>query len=659
MAQNVAHKLITAHLVEGEAISGREIGLRIDQTLTQDATGTMVMLELEAMGLDRVCTEVSAQYVDHNLLQADFKNADDHLFLRSAAQRFGVWYSKPGNGVSHPVHQQRFGIPGKTMLGSDSHTPAAGAIGMLAIGAGGLEVAMAMAGQAFYTTMPQVWGVRLVGNLPEWVSAKDVILELLRRHGVSGGRGRIIEYHGPGLDGLSAMDRHVIANMGAELGATSTVFPSDGEVRRFLESEERGGDWVELVADPGAAYDMEEEIDLSTLEPLIAKPSSPGNVVRVAEVAGLPIGQAVLGSSANPGLRDLAVPALMVEGRQTHDRVSFDINPASRQTLETLTAEGYLLHLIAAGARVHQSGCMGCIGMGQAPATDEISLRTMPRNFPGRSGTREDKVYLCSPETATASALTGVITDPRELDMAYPRYSPPSKSYVNVAMLVAPLPGKENLAVELVKGPNIASLPEFEALAPELGGPVLLKVGNDISTDEILPAGAQVLPFRSNIPAIADFAFWQLDESYSARALEVKGAGGHLIVAGDNYGQGSSREHAALAPRYLGLRAVIARSFARIHWQNLVNFGVLPLTFADPSDYDRVEQGDVLHLPEVEERVRQGRDLVVENRTKATTITVEHRLSARQVEVMLAGSLITLHRATTAGVEGQAATGGL
>ncbi|MDQ3353611.1 MAG: aconitase family protein, partial [Actinomycetota bacterium] len=404
---------------------------------------------------------------------------------------------------------------------------------------------------------------------------------------------------------------------------------------------------------------MEEEIDLSTLEPLIAKPSSPGNVVRVAEVAGLPIGQAVLGSSANPGLRDLAVPALMVEGRQTHDRVSFDINPASRQTLETLTAEGYLLHLIAAGARVHQSGCMGCIGMGQAPATDEISLRTMPRNFPGRSGTREDKVYLCSPETATASALTGVITDPRELDMAYPRYSPPSKSYVNVAMLVAPLPGKENLAVELVKGPNIASLPEFEALAPELGGPVLLKVGNDISTDEILPAGAQVLPFRSNIPAIADFAFWQLDESYSARALEVKGAGGHLIVAGDNYGQGSSREHAALAPRYLGLRAVIARSFARIHWQNLVNFGVLPLTFADPSDYDRVEQGDVLHLPEVEERVRQGRDLVVENRTKATTITVEHRLSARQVEVMLAGSLITLHRATTAGVEGQAATGGL
>ncbi len=644
MAQNVAQKLIAAHLVEGEMVAGREIGLRIDQTLTQDATGTMVMLELEAMGLSRVRTEVSVQYVDHNLLQADFKNADDHLFLRSAAQRFGLWYSKPGNGVSHPVHQQRFGVPGKTMLGSDSHTPAAGAIGMLAIGAGGLEVAMAMAGQPFYTTMPQVWGVRLVGELPEWVSAKDVILEMLRRHGVGGGRGRIIEYHGAGLGGLSAMDRHVIANMGAELGATSTVFPSDGEVRRFLESEDRGADWTELVADPGASYDLEDELDLSTLEPLIAKPSSPGNVVPVAEVAGLPIGQVVLGSSANPGVRDMAVPAMMVKGRQTHDRVSFDVNPASRQTLETLTAEGYLLDLIAAGARVHQSGCMGCIGMGQAPATHEISLRTMPRNFPGRSGTREDKVYLCSPETATASALTGVITDPRELDMACPRFSPPATSYVNTAMLVAPLPGDGNLAVELVKGPNIASLPEFEALTPEISGPVLLKMGNDISTDEILPAGAQVLPFRSNIPAIADFAFWQIDETYSRRALAAKDAGGHLVVAGDNYGQGSSREHAALAPRYLGLRAVIARSFARIHWQNLVNFGVLPLTFADPADYDAVQEGDELHLPEVAERVREGRPIVVGNRTRASTFTVEHGLSSRQVEVMLAGSLITLHR---------------
>ena len=648
MAQNLARKLIAAHLVEGDMALGEEIGIRIDQTLTQDATGTMVMLELEAMDLPRVRTEVSVQYVDHNLLQADFKNADDHLFLRSASQRFGVWYSKPGNGVSHPVHQQRFGVPGKTMLGSDSHTPAAGSIGMLAIGAGGLEVAMAMAGQPFYTTMPKVWGVRLVGRLPDWVSAKDVILEMLRRHGVSGGRGCILEYHGPGLEGLSAMDRHVIANMGAELGATTTVFPSDGEVLRFLESEGRGADWVELLADPGAGYDVEEEIDLSTLEPLIAKPSSPGNVVPVREVAGAEVFQVVLGSSANPGLRDLAVPALMVEGRQVHDRVSFDVNPASRQTEVTLADEGYLRHLLDAGARLHQSGCMGCIGMGQAPATDKISLRTMPRNFPGRSGTKEDKVYLCSPETATASAITGVITDPRDLDMAYPRYTPPAKSYVNTAMLVPPLPGDENLGVELVKGPNIASLPMFEPLSDEIGGPVLLKMGDDISTDEILPAGAQVLPFRSNIPAIADFAFWQVDGTYSKRALALKDSGGHLLVAGDNYGQGSSREHAALAPRYLGLRAVIARSFARIHWQNLINFGVLPLTFADPADYDILEAGDELHLAEVAERVRSGRDLLVENRTKGTTFTVEHRLSARQVEVMLAGSLITLHRGTTA-----------
>ncbi|MGH9184083.1 MAG: aconitate hydratase [Acidimicrobiales bacterium] len=650
MGRNVAQKLIASHLLDGDMAPGSEIGLRIDQTLCQDATGTMVMLELEAMGLDRVRTELSAQYVDHNLLQTDFKNADDHLFLRSAAQRFGVWYSKPGNGVSHPVHMQRFGVPGKTLLGSDSHTPAAGSIGMLAIGAGGLEVAMAMAGEPYYTTMPRIWGVRLVGELPDWVSAKDVILEMLRRHGVHGGVGRVLEYHGPGLAGLSAMDRHVIANMGAELGATSTVFPSDGEVRRFLATEGRGSDWVELVADADAAYDITEEIDLSVLEPLIALPSSPGNVVPVREVAGAEIGQAVLGSSANPGLRDFAVPAMMVRGRQTPDRVSLDINPTSRQTLETLAAEGYLLDLIAAGGRVHQSGCMGCIGMGQAPATQQISLRTMPRNFPGRSGTREDKVYLCSPETATASALTGVITDPRTLGWDYPRFREPTASYVNTDMLVAPLPGDENLGVELVKGPNIASLPDVEPLPADIGGPVLLKVGDDISTDEIMPAGAQVLPFRSNIPAIAQWAFWQLDESYSERALAVRDDGGHLIVAGANYGQGSSREHAALGPRYLNLRAVLAVSFARIHWQNLVNFGVLPLTFADPADYGAVDQGDELHLPGVAERIRAGDELVVENRTSDRSFTVRHALSRRQVDVMLAGSLITLHRDRRAGL---------
>ncbi len=599
------------------------------------------MLELEAMGLDRVRTELSAQYVDHNLLQADFRNADDHLFLRSACQRFGLWYSKPGNGVSHPVHMQRFGVPGKTLLGSDSHTCAAGSLGMLAVGAGGLEVAMAMAAEPFHLRMPQIWGVRLVGELPDWVSAKDVILEMLRRHDVNGGLGRIVEYHGPGLAGLSAMDRHVIANMGAELGATTTVFPSDDEVRRFLESEGREDDWTELLADPRAVYDVEEEIDLGKLEPLIATPSSPGNVVPVREVAGAEISQCVIGSSANPGLRDFAITALIVDGKQTHDGVSFDVNPTSRQTLETLDAEGYLLKLIAAGARIHQAGCMGCIGMGQAPATDRISLRTVPRNFPGRSGTKEDQVYLCSPETAAASALTGLITDPRDLGRPYPRYRPPARVSVNTAMLVSPTNGAD---VELIKGPNIASLPDFEALPETLAGPALLKVGDNVSTDEILPAGAQVLPFRSNIPAISRFAFWQVDDTYHDRAHEVRDRGGHFVIGGDNYGQGSSREHAAIAPRYLGLRAVIVKRFARIHAQNLINFGVLPLTFADGTDYERVDVGDELEIEHVTEQIRAGREVIILNRTKGQTFRCTHAMTSRQVELVVAGSLISFLR---------------
>jgi aconitate hydratase len=642
MGQNVAQQLIERHLAEGEMVPGREIGIRVDQTLTQDATGTMVMLELEAMDLDHVRTELSAQYVDHNLLQADFRNADDHVFLRSACRRFGLWYSKPGNGVSHPVHMQRFGIPGKTLLGSDSHTCAAGSLGMLAIGAGGLEVAMAMAGEPFHLVMPQIWNVRLVGQLPDWVSAKDVILEMLRRHDVTGGLGRIIEYSGPGLERLSAMDRHVIANMGAELGATATVFPSDDEVRRFLASEDREDDWVELQADADATYDLEEEIDLSTLEPLIARPSSPGDVVPVREVAGAEVFQCVIGSSANPGLRDFAIAALMVEGRQTHDRVSFDVNPTSRQTLEALDAEGHLLKLITAGARIHQAGCMGCIGMGQAPATDRISLRTMPRNFPGRSGTAEDKVYLCSPETAAASALTGVITDPRDLDMPYPRYEPPTASYVNTAMLVPP-PEDGRLTV-LVKGPNIASLPDFEELPTTIAGPVLLKMGDNVSTDEILPAGAAVLPLRSNIPAISKFAFSRIDETYHDRAMAERDGGGHVVVGGMNYGQGSSREHAAIAPRYLGLHAVIAKGFARIHAQNLVNFGVLPIAFDDPADYDRVQQGDDIVIHEVAEQIKQGAAVEVRNETREQTYACTHRLSSRQVDLVLAGSLISFLR---------------
>jgi aconitate hydratase len=646
MPENVAQKLIGSHLVDGELKPGSEIGLRIDQTLTQDATGTLVMLELEAMNLDRVKTELSAQYVDHNLLQTDERNADDHLFLYSACRRFGIWYSKPGNGVSHPVHMQRFGIPGKTLAGSDSHTPAAGSLGMLAIGVGGLEVAMAMAGEPLYLPAPEIWGVKLVGELPDWVSAKDVVLEMLRRHDVDGGRGRIVEYYGPGLEHLTAMDRHVIANMGTELGATTTVFPSDDEVRRFLESEGRGDDWVELVADDGAAYDVDEEIDMSKLEPLIAKPSSPGNVVPVRDVAGADIYQVVVGSSANPGLRDFGIVAQIVDGKQAHPRVSFDINPTSRQSLENLVAMGLLGKLIHAGARLHQSGCMGCIGMGQAPASGQISLRTMPRNFPGRSGTKEDSVYLCSPETAAASALTGKITDPRDLeglyDMKYPTFELPKNQSINTEMLVEPAESGEG--IELIKGPNISSLPEFDDLPDEMEIPVLLKVGDGVSTDEIMPAGQKVLPYRSNIPKMAEFVYWQVDDTYTERAEKAKASdGGHVIVGGANYGQGSSREHAAIVPRYLGLRVVIAKNFARIHWQNLANFGILALEFADESDYDKVEQDDVLAFRNLRKALESDdRQIEVENTTKSESFRVRHRLSPRQVKMVLSGGLIPI-----------------
>jgi len=637
MSLNVAQKLIQSHLLRGDMNPGEEIGIRIDQTLTQDATGTLVMLELEAMGLDRVRTEVSVQYVDHNIIQADYKNPDDHLFLRSACQRFGVWYSGPGNGVSHPCHQENFGKPGKTLLGSDSHTPAGGAIGMLAIGAGGLEVALAMAGEPFFTRMPKIWGVKLTGQLPDWVSAKDVILEMLRRHGVEGGLGRIVEYYGPGLATLSAMDRHVIANMGAELGTTTTVFPSDQEVRRFLRAWQREADWVELAADPGAAYDVHDEIDLSSLVPLIAMPSSPGNVCPVSEVAGAQIYQAYIGSSANPGYRDFAVSAMMVQGRRVNDRVSFDINPTSRAQLETLVRDGHIAHLLHAGARLHQAGCNGCIGMGQAPATNELSLRTVPRNFPGRSGTREDKVCLVSPETATASALTGVITDPRTLGIPYPRIADPDHPIINREMFMPPLPLEAALHVDLVKGPNIASLPNFEPLQDEIEVSVLLKVTNDISTDEIMPPGLRVLPFRSNIPRIAEFSFDRLDPTYALRAKQVPG---HIVVAGNNYGQGSSREHAALGPQYLGLRAVLAKGFARIHAQNLINFGVLPLTFVDPADYDGIQTGDVLRLPGLRRTLTEGNELVVENVTRRCKFPVSHNMSPRQVLFLLSGGLI-------------------
>ncbi|MEX0961810.1 MAG: aconitate hydratase [Simkaniaceae bacterium] len=638
MAENVTQKLINQHLISGKAIVGEEIALKIDQTLTQDATGTMVMLELEAMGLTKAKTEVSCQYVDHNILQTDFKNPDDHLFLYSACQKFGIWFSKPGNGVSHPVHMERLGIPGKTLLGSDSHTPAGGSLGMLAIGTGGLEVALAIAGEPYYVKMPKIMGVKVIGNLPDWVSAKDVILEMLRRHSVSGGVGKIIEYYGPGLKNLSAMDRHVITNMGAELGATTSVFPSDEVTKAFLKQQGREGDWIEIKADEGATYDEYEEIDLSKLIPLIACPSSPDNVCPVSEVADRPVSQCMIGSSANPGLRDFAIAALIVEGKQTKDSLSFDINPASRIGLENMARFGYLTSLIKSGARIHQAGCNGCIGMGQAPATNQISLRTNPRNFLGRSGTKEDLVYLCSPETAAASALTGKITDPRTLDMPYPKFVEPE--LIDTVEPLTP-PPKEGEKVELVMGPNIKPLPIFPPLSDQIKGTVLLKMGDNISTDEILPAGTKVLPFRSNIPEISRFTFAQIEENFFERTKKHKEKG-FFLIAGKNYGQGSSREHAAIAPRYLGLRAVIAKSYARIHRKNLINFGILPLIFLKPEDYDQIAQEDELKIQDLHSALKNDHPLEVANLTKKTTFHVQLSLTEREKEAVISGGLINV-----------------
>ena len=642
---NVTQKLINDHLIEGKLAPGEEIGLKIDQALLQDATGTLVQLELEAMNLDQAKTEVAVQYVDHNLLQTDFKNADDHAFLHSAAQKFGLWFSRPGNGVSHPVHMERFGKPGKTLVGSDSHSCAAGSLGMLAIGTGGLDVAAAIAGQPYFVKMPQVMGVKLTGKLPDWVSAKDVILEMLRRHDVKGGVGKVIEYYGEGLKDLSAMDRHVIANMGAELGATTTVFPSDQETKRFLKSQGREEDWTELVADEGCSYDLHDYIELDKLVPLIALPTSPGNVVPVSEVAGKSISQVVIGSSANPGLRDFWIAGAIVKGKSVNPDVSFDVNPTSRQIIQNMIDTKAFANLITAGARFHQSGCMGCIGMGQAPASGTISLRTMPRNFPDRSGTKDDQVHLCSPETAAASALTGKITDPRDIaslyDMEYPKYQDPELHIINEDMLVAP--AEDGSKVTLKKGPNIKSLPHIEALQSDYEVPVLLKMQDNISTDEILKAGAEVLPFRSNLPEISKYSYTVIDETFYDRAMATKEkTGGHIVVAGDNYAQGSSREHAALAPKYLGQVAVIAKSYARIAWQNLVNFGILPLEFENPDDLDKIEQGDTVMLKNLRQLVEQREtiEVLIKKETGEVAIPTKHSLSDRQIRVLLKGGII-------------------
>ncbi|WP_369769808.1 aconitate hydratase [Flavobacterium sp. WC2416] len=643
---NVSQKLIQSHLLHGDMIAGKEIGIQIDQALLQDATGTLVQLELEAMGLKKAKTEIAVQYVDHNLLQTDSKNADDHLFLLSAAQRFGLWFSRPGNGVSHPVHMERFGKPGKTLVGSDSHSCAAGSLGMLAIGTGGLDVAAAIAGQPYFVKMPKVMGVKLTGKLPDWVSAKDVILEMLRRYDVNGGVGKIIEYYGEGLKNLSVMDRHVIANMGAELGATTTVFPSDAETKRFLISQDRESDWTELVADAEATYDEYVEIILDQLVPLIALPTSPGNVVPVSQVAGKSISQVVIGSSANPGLRDFWIAGAIVKDKTINSAVSFDINPTSRQTIQNMLKNFTFANLITAGARFHQSGCMGCIGMGQAPATGTISLRTMPRNFPSRSGTEDDQVHLCSPETAAASALTGKITDPRDLEkiygMKYPKFENPEIEIINTDMLVAPL--EDGSAVELHKGPNIKSIPEIEALQQDYRIPILLKMGDNVSTDEILKAGADVLPLRSNIPEISKYTFSVIDPSFYERAMKSKKEfGGHIVIAKENYAQGSSREHAALAPKYLGQVAVIAHSYARIAWQNLVNFGIVPLEFINVSDYDKIEQGDLIRFKNLRDDVMNRKNIkVLVEKEDGSIIEFEtkHNLSDRQINVLSKGGII-------------------
>ena len=637
MGHTVAEKIIEAHLVKGTLEPGTEIALKIDHTLTQDATGTMVFLEFIAMGTPRVKTELSVSYVDHNLLQADFRNADDHRFLRSAAAKYGVVFSRPGNGISHQVHLERFSVPGKTLLGSDSHTPTNGGSSMLAIGAGGLDVVMAMAGYPFYLMMPQIVGVYLSGALQPWVSGKDVILEMLRRLTVKGGVGKIYEYFGPGVGTLSATDRATIGNMGAELGATTSIFPSDTRTREFLESEGRLTSWTEILPDDDARYGSIIEIDLSSIEPLIACPSSPDNVKKVSEVEGIDVGQVIIGSSVNSSFRDLMITAKAVEGRHCHPDVSFEINPGSSQALLNVAEAGGMISFLLSGARIHQSGCLGCIGMGQAPATGTVSLRTFPRNFQGRSGTVPDAVYLCSPETAAAAALFGKITDPRKLG-EYPRVSNPSRYLINDENLV--FPPEDSAGVRVLMGPNIKPFPELGGLEDTLEGVILLKLGDNITTDDIMPAGVGILPLRSNIEAISDFVFRNIEPTFSQRARD---AGTGFIVGGENYGQGSSREHAAIAPRFLGVRAKIAKSFARIHKANLINFGIIPLTFVDPDDYDHLLQGEKLRFESLRSAIQYGQtELVAQVVPSGKKVPLRIDVTNRQKQILVAGGLLNL-----------------
>jgi aconitate hydratase len=638
MAHNLAQKIIAAHLVGGEMVPGQEIALRIDQTLTQDTTGTMVWLEFEAMGLPQVRTERSVAYIDHNLIQADFRNPDDHRYLQTVSTKHGAYCSRPGNGICHQVHLERFAAPGKTLLGSDSHTPNAGGLGSLAIGAGGLDVAAAMSGAPFYLTSPEIVGVELMGELGPWVTARDVILELLRRLSVKGGVGKIMEYYGPGAAALTVDQRATICNFGAELGATTSIFPSDEQTRVYLEAQERGDVWRPLAADPDAEYDEVIEINMSALGPLIAKPSMPDKVVKVNEIEGTPVAQVFVGACVNSSYEDLMTLASVLEGKTVHPGVSLVVGPGSKQVYTMIAENGALADLIAAGARVLESGCGPCIGMGQAPATGTVSVRTSTRNFKGRSGTKDDQVYLSGPATAAAAAIYGQITDPRKLgeplQIVYPvRFA------VNDNMILPPAENPDE--VEVIRGPNIKPLPEFRPLADTIGGRVLIKVGDNITTDDISPAGAAILPLRSNLPAISEFVFNLIDPDFVQRAKEW---GGGFIVGGANYGQGSSREHAALSPMYLGVGAVIAKSFSRIHHANLINMGILPLVFADEADYDALAQGDEWEIEEVHVALETGEGLTVRNLAQDSTFKVTYDLTERQVAIILAGGLLNYSR---------------
>jgi aconitate hydratase len=640
MGLTLAQKIIKSHLVSGSMTAGSEIGLKIDQTLTQDATGTMAYLEFEAMGVPRVKTERSVAYIDHNTLQTGFENADDHRFIQSVAKKHGIYFSRPGNGICHQVHLERFGIPGKTLIGSDSHTPTGGGIGMLAMGAGGLDVAVAMGGGPYYITMPKMLRVNLSGKLPPWVSAKDIILEVLRILSVKGGVGKIVEYSGEGVASLTVPERATITNMGAELGATTSIFPSDEVTRAFLKAQGRENDWVELKPDADAVYDEEISINLSELVPMAACPHSPDAVKKVDEIGKIKVDQVCIGSCTNSSYLDLMRVASILKGKTVHPDVSLAIAPGSKQVYNMLAQNGALADLIGAGARILECACGPCIGMGQSPNSAGISLRTFNRNFEGRSGTADAKIYLVSPETAAASALTGVLTNPQTLGEEAP-IALPEHFLINDNMIVAPASESEAEKVEILRGPNIKEFPVTTALPQNIQAKALLKVGDNITTDHIMPAGSKILPYRSNIPYLSNFCFAVCDKEFPERCRQ-NGSG--IIIGGVNYGQGSSREHAALVPLYLGIKAVIAKSFARIHCANLANAGILPLVFRNEKDYDAIDQMDELELPDIRDAIANNTKIIVNNKTKGTSFEVEAVLSDRQRKMVLAGGLLNYTR---------------